>query len=117
MRPEAAALLWDAQRAAGLISTFVADRTWPDYQHDPMLRSAVERQFEIVGEALNRLSRVDPETATQIPDLPRIVAFRNVLIHGYAAIDNELVWEAATARTQELRRVLDNLLGEVAPGS
>jgi len=49
MRPEAAALLWDAQRAAGLIGAFVTDRSWPDYQRDPMLRSAVERQFEIVG--------------------------------------------------------------------
>ncbi|MDP1821384.1 MAG: hypothetical protein Q8K58_16015 [Acidimicrobiales bacterium] len=51
MRPESAALLWDAQRAAQLIGSFVAGRTWSDYLDDPMLRSAVERQFEIIGEA------------------------------------------------------------------
>ncbi|EME62862.1 hypothetical protein G352_16030 [Rhodococcus ruber BKS 20-38] len=91
MRPEAPGLLWDARKAARLIAQSVADRTWHEYESDAMLRSAVERQFEIIGEALNRLSRLDSDTATLIPDLPRIVAFRNVLIHGYAVIENELV--------------------------
>jgi uncharacterized protein with HEPN domain len=67
-----------------------------------MLRSAVERQFEIIGESLNRLSRVDPLTAANVPDLPRIVAFRNVLVNGYAAIDDVLVWEVATTRIDSL---------------
>ena len=98
MQPETPGLLWDAQRATGLIGEFVADRTWQEYESDAMLRSAVERQFQIIGEALNKLSRLDPSTAAQISDLPRIVAFRNVLVHGYAVIDNELVWEVATTR-------------------
>ena len=68
-----------------------------------MLRSAVERQFEIVGEALNNLSGVDPDRPALIPGLPRIVAFRNVLIHGYASVDDALVWEVATERVGPLR--------------
>ena len=55
-----------------------------------MLRSAVERQFEIIGESLNRLSQVDPEYSKTIPDLPQIVAFRNILIHGYATVDDAM---------------------------
>ncbi len=79
-----------------------------------MLRSAVERQFQIIGEAFNKLSRVDPGTAARILDLPRIVAFRNVLVHGCAVVDNELVWEVATQRVPQLAVILDQLLSEDA---
>lgn len=112
MQPDAGALLWDARRAAELIRDFVGGRTWQNYQSDAMLRSAVERQFEIIGESLNRLSRVDPLTAASVPDLPRIVAFRNVLVHGYATIDDVLVWEVATTRIDSLIATLNRLLIE-----
>lgn len=75
-----------------------------------MLRSVVERQFEIVGESLNRLSRADALTAGGIHDLPRIVAFRNVLVHGYATIDDVLVWEVATTQIDPLIATLNRLL-------
>jgi uncharacterized protein with HEPN domain len=105
------AYLWDARRAVALVIGFVTDRSWAEYETDVLLRSAVERQFEIVGEALSQLRRASPDLAAQVPDLPRIVAFRNLLIHGYAAIDNRLVWEVATDRTTPLLAVLDDLLG------
>lgn len=111
MQRDPRAYLWDARRAAVLVSEFVADRSWAHYQTDPMLRSAVERQFEIVGEALGQLRRTAPDLAACVPDLPRIVAFRNVLIHGYAAIDDRLVWEVATERVAPLIAVIDGLLG------
>ena len=104
------AYLWDARRAVALVVEFVADRSWNDYDGDALLRSAVERQFEIVGEALNQLARSAPGLAEGVPDLPRIVAFRNLLIHGYAAIDDRLVWEVATERAAPLLAVLDELL-------
>lgn len=84
--------LWDALHAAERIARFTAGRTLDDYLANDMLRSAVERQFEIVGEALSVLRRSHPELAATIPDLPRMIAFRNVLIHGYATVDNHLVW-------------------------
>jgi len=52
-----------------------------------MLRSAVERQFEIIGEALGTLARIDATIAARNPELRDIVAFRNILIHGYAILD------------------------------
>lgn len=92
MNPEALKYVWDVQTAIDLIERFIAGKTFHDYQQDAMLRSAVERQLEIIGEALNGLSRRDPDTANRIDELPRIVAFRNALIHGYATIDDKLVW-------------------------
>ena len=112
MQPESPALIWDARRAAGRVLEFVAGRSWEDYQRDVMLRSAVERQFQIIGEALNRLSKVDSATADRVPDLARIVAFRNVLVHGYAQIDDALVWEVASTRVPELAAVLARLLDD-----
>ena len=80
-----------------------------------MPKSAVERQFHVIGEALNRLSRVDLATAERVPDLPRIVTFRHVLVHGYATIDDALVWEVATTGVHALADSLEQLLAE-APG-
>jgi len=110
MPPDPRAFLWDAHRAASLIHGFVEGRTWEEYEADAMLRSAVERQFEIIGEALNRLSKVDPPLAALIGDIGRIVAFRNVLIHGYATVDDTIVWEVATTRIGGLVDQLAGLL-------
>ena len=75
-----------------------------------MLRSAVERQFEIIGEALNQLAKTDPETSSQIPELPRIVAFRNILIHGYTTVDDALVWQVVVDKLPTLQYALNELL-------
>lgn len=104
--------LWEAWRAASLAADFVASRSWADYGADPMLRSAVERQLTIVGEALNQLRQADEDLAARIPDLVRIVAFRNVLVHGYAALDDRLVWEVASERLLDLVALLDGLVGD-----
>ena len=61
---------------------------------------------------LNKLRQADPQLAAKITDIGRIVAFRNVLIHGYATVDDRLVWEIATERIQQLVDTLSNLLKE-----
>lgn len=104
--------LWDALHAVDLITRFVEEKNFADYQADDLVRSAVERQFEIVGESLNQLSRVDPGLAAQIGDLARLVAFRNILIHGYAIVDDALVWDAATTKLPGLRVALATLVKE-----
>ena len=106
----AAKLLWDAQLAADRVSRFCTGKTFANYDTDELLCSAVERQLEIVGEALNQLSRVDAATASLLPDLPRIVAFRNVLIHGYASVDNHIVWGVIETNLPPLITALHRLL-------
>lgn len=98
--------LWDARRAAERVSRFTAGKTFDDYRADEMLRSAVKPQLDIVGEALAALRRADPALAATIPELPRIVAFRNVLVHGYAAVDDRLVWGVVERDLAGLRNVL-----------
>jgi uncharacterized protein with HEPN domain len=93
MRLEAKKCLEDVRQAAELILQFTAGKTFDDYDADALLRSGVERQFEIIGEAVNRLSKIDPAIVAALPDTPRIVAFRNILIHGYDVVDNHVVWD------------------------
>lgn len=92
MQLEVKKLLFDVQQAAEKITKFVSGKTFTDYEVDDLLISGVERQFEIMGEALNQLSKIDAGIAAQISDYKQIIAFRNILIHGYANIDNRLVW-------------------------
>ncbi len=70
------------------------DKTLEDYSGDRrLLRQTIERNFEIIGEAVGRLARNDLRTASRMSEHERIVAFRNVLIHGYDLVDDELVWD------------------------
>jgi len=112
MHADAEKLLWDASHAAGRVERFIAGKRFADYLQDEYLRSAVERQFEIIGEALNRLARTDPSTAATIAELPRVVAFRNILIHGYATVDNKLVWGVIETHLEPLRAKLGQLLAQ-----
>jgi uncharacterized protein with HEPN domain len=130
MHVDSPKLLWDAQQAVERIarftdnkssrftdnksSRFTDNKSFSEYEADELLRSAVERQFEIVGEAMNRLARVDPGVAAEIPELPRIVSFGNVLIHGYASVDHRLVWGVIEAHLDALRAALERLLGRLA---
>ena len=87
-------------------------RHFNEYLADELLRSGVERQLEIVGEALTKLRKLDAATAALLADLPRIVGFRNVLVHGYADVDDKIVWGVVEANIAPLIRDLDRLLAQ-----
>jgi uncharacterized protein with HEPN domain len=113
LRRDPKVLLWDAKDAADAIAAMTAGKTFEQLVGDIVLRSAVERQFEIVGEALARLARVDESTAKLIPNLPRIIAFRNILVHGYAEIDHARVWLVIEKHLPRLRDTLTELLARL----
>ena len=112
MRSEAKRYLYDIQQAATLLDEFTGGKGYADYEADAMLRAAVERQFEIIGEALVQLARLDEELAARITEHRRIIAFRNVLIHGYAQVDDSVVWDIVQTRLSALRREVAALLEE-----
>jgi len=102
--------LFDIVHACELLQQFTAGKTLADYAADPLLRSAVERQFEIIGEALAQALRLSPELAGRISDTERIIAFRNRLIHGYTSIANDIVWGVLESNLPTLRREVTTLL-------
>ena len=75
-----------------------------------MLRAAVERQFEIIGEAMARLARVDEQIVAGIDHYRRIIDFRNILIHRYADVDDRLVWNVVETNLPTLVRDIKALL-------
>jgi len=69
------------------------------------LHAAIEREFSIVGEALNRLGKEAPAVADQIPERRQIIAFRNILVHGYDAIDDHVVWLRCPPLSRRVERL------------
>lgn len=112
MHLEAKKYLYDIQRAAALLAEFIEGKSFAAYEGDAMLRAAVEREFEIIGEALAQLARLDADLAARVSEHRRIIAFRNLLIHGYADVDDQLVWSVAETKLPLLRREIETLLGE-----
>lgn len=110
MRRNLRKLLFDINQACQLLQQFTAGRNLNDYLTDAMLRSAVERQFEIIGEALNQLLRAEPTLSEHISHSGRIIAFRNRLIHGYATIADEVVWGVLENYLPRLSREVSTLL-------
>ncbi len=110
MQLETKKILEDIRLAAAHILDFTSGKTFDDYADDEMLKSAAERQFEIIGEALNRLSKIDTETVSKISHFQRIVSFRNILIHGYDIVDNAVVWDVIQQDLPKLHRQVEDLL-------
>ena len=113
MERDPRAYLWDVRECAATIAEFVRDKTFDDYSSNGMLRSAVERQFGIIGEALRQLSRLSPEIAARIPECSQVIGFRNILIHGYASIDHATVWTAIQDSLPLLEQHASELLTEL----
>jgi len=95
------------------IPRFLAGRTLEQYLEDELCQSAIERQLEIAGDALGQLRKVDAVLFARIPEGDLIVAFRNVLAHGYASLDHGRVYDIAATRVGELQAVLEQLLAEI----
>ena len=110
MRLEARKYLFDIQSAARSIEEFCAGKDFERYRNDPLLQAAVERKFGIIGEALARLNAEDAATAQRIPEHRRIIAFRNIIVHGYASVDARIVWGVIEADLGRLRAVVEALL-------
>lgn len=112
MRPETAKLLYDIGQACQLLLQFTEGKNYDDYISDPLLRSGVERQFEIMGEALNKALQKEPGLADKITDHKRIIDFRNFLIHDYASVNDLVVWGIIEKHLPLLHQEVQELLSK-----
>jgi uncharacterized protein with HEPN domain len=104
----------DIRQACTVIEQFVVGVTVEDYETNLMLRSAIERQLTIIGEAMTSVMRLRPALGSSLPEAGRIIAFRNVLVHHYFEIEDDVVWVIITRRVPELLEVVEELLNDEA---
>lgn len=115
MQRDPRAFLWDVREAAQAIRSFTGGLDVKGYVGNEMVQAAVERKFEVIGEALNQLAKLDAAMAARIPDVPQIVAFRNQLIHGYATVNPDTVWNIAQNALPGLLAAVQGLLDDLGP--
>ena len=108
--------LFDALEASRAIQEFTLGLDFESFKRNDMVRAAVERKFEVTGEALNRAMEADPAIASQIPDIHRIVGLRNRIIHGYDAVDEEIVWDTIGSKIPRLIGQITDLIQELLDG-
>ena len=104
---------YDILTAITEINGFVSGKVRADLISDRTLQLVLEREFEIIGEALFRLRNVAPDSFSQIPSGNRIIAMRNILAHGYDRVDYEILWDAATLELDALRHAVESLTSDI----
>jgi uncharacterized protein with HEPN domain len=110
MQREVRKYLYDVANACEAIRQFTVDKTLKDYQNNLLLRSAVERQLMIIGEALNQAAHLQPQLSDQITEVREIVNLRNVIVHGYAVVENETIWGIVTDELPRLAEQVNKIL-------
>ena len=116
MNPEVAERLGHVLESITSIQGFVAGLGFEQYAASRIHRRAVEREFEIIGEASSIAWRLDPALDEQIPEIRDIVGLRNRVIHGYQDVDDWILWLAIAEDLPRLREQVLALLGST-PGN
>ncbi len=112
MQPKLKKWLRDLITACDLILEHTADRSLAEYESDRFLQSGIERNFEIIGEILMRVSRTAPDVTARITDVQDIIGFRNILAHGYDVVDHVRVWRVVQDNLPTLRAEVADVLVE-----
>lgn len=109
MQREIIKYLFDIQESIGSIYDYLGDkRDFNEYKSNKLLRRAIERELEIIGEATNRILKLDDNI--EISDARRIVDLRNWVIHGYDRVDDVIVWGIVSRDVPKLKEQVDKLL-------
>lgn len=109
METEIKKYLFDIHESIDSIEKYLGNkRDFNFYLADKMLRRAVEREFEIIGEAMSRIEKLD--STLNITAKKLIISMRNRVIHGYDKIDNEIIWGTIVRHLPTLKIEIESLL-------
>jgi uncharacterized protein with HEPN domain len=109
MNDEIKKYLYDIAESIDSIEKYLGKkRDFNAYLSNKMLRRAVEREFEIIGEAMNKIERIEPKV--EISSKKQIINMRNRVIHGYDKIDDEIIWGTIVRHLPTLKIEISNLL-------
>jgi uncharacterized protein with HEPN domain len=105
--------LYDIQAAISEIDTYftTTEKNFFEYKQNTMLKRAVERDLEIIGEAVNRIIKNDPEFLSKISNAKAIIALRNQVIHAYDNISDENIWSVLITHLPKLKDEINELIG------
>ena len=92
MKEEVREYLKDICNEAYDLKQFTKDKNFEQYKQNRLLKAGVERKFEIIGEILNRIKKIEKQVLEKIKDYRSIISFRNILAHGYDAVEDKVVW-------------------------
>jgi uncharacterized protein with HEPN domain len=109
--------LHDVLQACRAIRAFTEGMRFPDDERSDLIRAAVERKLEIIGEAFARAAAADATIVERLPDVARIIGLRNRVIHGYDSVDDEIFWDVVRTKVPDLERRVAALLGDGKGGS
>jgi uncharacterized protein with HEPN domain len=102
--------LYDIKLAIDEIESFFIDRpmSFEEYKDNPLLKRAIERNLEIIGEAINRILKEQPDI--KIENAKRIVGLRNQIIHAYNNISDENIWAIVMNNLPKLKSDIESLI-------
>ena len=106
--------LYDIRSSCAFLLDFTSGKTMENYARDRGFRSAVERELQIIGEAVMQLERVAPQLTARIPEHQSIIGFRHVLVHGYDSLRPATVWNVIEVKLPLLADAVQTLLDELA---
>lgn len=106
---EDAASLHDMVRAGEIVVRYTSGKSFTDYENEEMLRDAVERRIEIIGEAARRVSSAFQNAHPEVP-WRKIIATRHVIAHDYDEINHSVVWRIATSYVPEMIQLVKPLV-------
>jgi uncharacterized protein with HEPN domain len=109
MSREVAKYLYDIQESIDAIQDYIGEgRDFTDFQQNKLIKRAVERELEIIGESINRILKLEPDLL--ITEAQRIVELSNWVVHGYDMVDDIVIWGLILKDIPELKEQVENLL-------